>query len=212
LAVGNVRAMTAVATKAAGETAKPGVDRGVMAVFAGLMLGSLVASLNLTLVAPALPTIVSELGGLADYSWVPISAMLASTIVGPAAGGFITEHFSWRWLFFVNLPVAIVTLVVIGLFMHVPNERRKHAIDVWGSVTLSAGITSALLGTVWGGVQYPWTSWQIVGLYGAAVLLLGAFAWGETHGPEPGLPPHPFQSSIFTFSHIARRRFAVSLV
>src|SRR5256885_13175207 len=268
--------MTAVATKATTTTAQKGIDRGVMAVFAGLMLGSLIASLNMTLVAPALPTIVAELGGLADYSWIPISAMLASTIVvpvagklsdiygrkplymtgvivfavwsalsglapnfwflvfarfvqgagmgfimplsqaiigdmnaprergkyqgmlgasfglasivGPAAGGFITEHFSWRWLFFVNLPVALVTLVVVGLFMHVPNPRRKHAIDVWGSVTLSAGITCALLATVWGGVQYPWTSWQIVGLYGAAVLLLGAFAWVETHAPEPVLP------------------------
>src|SRR5260370_4024656 len=78
--------MTAVATRAARENAKQGVDRGVMAVFAGLLLGSLVASLNMTLVAPALPTIVAELGGLADYSWVPISAMLASTIVVPVAG------------------------------------------------------------------------------------------------------------------------------
>ncbi|TMF68450.1 MAG: MFS transporter [Chloroflexi bacterium] len=270
-----------------------------MAVFAGLMLGSLVASLNMTLVAPALPTIVAELGGLADYSWIPISAMLASTIVvpvagklsdiygrkplymtgivvfavgsalsgmapnfwflvfarfvqgagmgfimplsqaiigdiisprergkyqgmlgasfglasivGPAAGGFITEHFSWRWLFFVNLPVALVTLVVVGLFMHVPNPRRKHAIDVWGSVTLSAGITCALLATVWGGVQYPWTSWQIVGLYGAAALLLGAFAWVETHAPEPVLPLHLFKSSIFTFSNIASVGVAMSM-
>src|SRR6266511_2708034 len=77
--------MTAVASETAGTTAKsqaPGVDRGVMAVFAGLML----ASLNMTLVAPALPTIVAELGGIADYSWVPISAMLASTIVTPVAG------------------------------------------------------------------------------------------------------------------------------
>jgi len=57
-----------------------------MAVFAGLMLGSLIASLNMTLVAPALPTIVAELGGIADYSWIPISAMLASTIVTPVAG------------------------------------------------------------------------------------------------------------------------------
>jgi EmrB/QacA subfamily drug resistance transporter len=291
--------MTAVASKAAGETVKPGVDRGVMAVFAGLMLGSLVASLNLTLVAPALPTIVSELGGLADYSWVPISAMLASTIVvpvagklsdiygrkplyttgivvfavgsalsglapnfwflifarfiqgagmgfimplsqaiigdiisprergkyqgmlgasfglasivGPAAGGFITEHFSWRWLFFVNLPVAIVTLVVIGLFMHVPNERRKHAIDVWGSVTLSAGITSALLGTVWGGVQYPWTSWQIAGLYTAAAILLSAFVWIELHAQEPVLPLRLFKSSIFTLSNIASVGVAMSM-
>ena len=291
--------MTAVASKAAGAGAKTGLDRGVMAVFAGLMLGSLVASLNMTLVAPALPTIVAELGGLADYSWIPISAMLASTIVvpvagklsdiygrkplymtgivvfavgsalsgmapnfwflvfarfvqgagmgfimplsqaiigdiisprergkyqgmlgasfglasivGPAAGGFITEHFSWRWLFFVNLPVALVTLVVVGLFMHVPNPRRKHAIDVWGSVTLSAGITCALLATVWGGVQYPWTSWQIVGLYGAAALLLGAFAWVETHAPEPVLPLHLFKSSIFTFSNIASVGVAMSM-
>src|SRR5207302_1250001 len=182
LDLAKLAAVTAVASKAASPSAKPGVDRGVMAVFAGLMLGSLVASLNMTLVAPALPTIVSELGGLADYSWVPISAMLAS-IVGPAAGGFITEHFSWRWLFFVNLPVAIVTLVVVALFMHVPNERRKHAIDVWGSVTLSTGIAAALLATVWGGTQFAWTSWQIVGLYAAAAILLGAFVWVERHAP-----------------------------
>ena len=291
--------MTAVASKAASASAKPGVDRGVMAVFAGLMLGSLVASLNMTLVAPALPTIVSELGGLADYSWVPISAMLASTIVvpiagklsdiygrkplymsgivvfavgsalsgvapnfwflifarfiqgagmgfimplsqaiigdiisprergkyqgmlgasfglasivGPAAGGFITEHFSWRWLFFINLPVAIVTLVVVALFMHVPNERRKHAIDVWGSVTLSTGIAAALLATVWGGTQFAWTSWQIIGLYATAAILLGAFVWVERHAPEPVLPLHLFQSSIFTLSNIASVGVAMSM-
>jgi len=283
--------VTAVATKAAGATEAKGIDRGVMAVFAGLMLGSLVASLNMTLVAPALPTIVAELGGIADYSWVPISAMLASTIVtpvagklsdiygrkplymagitvfalgsvlsglapnfwflvfarfvqgagmgfimplsqaiigdiisprergkyqgmmgasfglasivGPAAGGFITEHWSWRWLFFVNLPVAALTLIVIWFFMHVPNERRRHKIDVWGSVTLSLGIASVLLATVWGGVQYPWSSWQILGLYGLGAVLLLSFAWIETRSPEPVLPLRLWKSSIFTFSNIA---------
>src|ERR1700686_2606292 len=227
--------MTAVAARESAIAAEPkkGIDRGVMAVFAGLMLGSLVASLNMTLVAPALPTIVAELGGIADYSWIPISAMLASTIVvpvagklsdiygrkplymtgivvfavgsalsgvapnfwflvfarfvqgagmgfimplsqaiigdiisprergeyqgmvgaafglasivGPAAGGFITDHYSWRWLFFVNLPFAVLTLIVVALYMHVPNERRKHTIDVWGSVTVSLGIACTLL-------------------------------------------------------------------
>ena len=270
-----------------------------MAVFAGLMLGSLVASLNMTLVAPALPTIVAELGGIADYSWVPISAMLASTIVtpvagklsdvygrkplymtgivvfaigsalsglavnfwflifarfvqgagmgfimplsqaiigdiisprergkyqgmmgasfgvasiiGPAAGGFITEHWTWRWLFFVNLPVAALTLIVIWFFMHVPNERRKHSIDVWGSVTLSLGIASVLLATVWGGVQYPWTSWQILGLYGCAAILLVSFAFIETRAPEPVLPLKLWKSSIFTFSNIASVGVAMSM-
>jgi len=291
--------VTAVASEAAGTTAKSSVDRGVMAVFAGLMLGSLVASLNMTLVAPALPTIVAELGGIADYSWVPISAMLASTIVtpvagklsdvygrkplymtgivvfaigsalsglavnfwflifarfvqgagmgfimplsqaiigdiisprergkyqgmmgasfgvasiiGPAAGGFITEHWTWRWLFFVNLPVAALTLVVIWFFMHVPNERRKHSIDVWGSVTLSLGIAGVLLATVWGGVQYPWTSWQILGLYGCAAILLVSFAFIETRAPEPVLPLKLWKSSIFTFSNIASVGVAMSM-
>jgi EmrB/QacA subfamily drug resistance transporter len=291
--------MTAVATKATSAPANAGVSRDVLTVFAGLMLGSLIASLNMTLVAPALPTIVAELGGLADYSWIPISAMLASTIVtpiagklsdiygrkplymtgivvfavgsalsglapnfwflvfarfvqgagmgfimplsqaiigdiisprergkyqgmmgasfglasivGPAAGGFITDHFSWRWLFFVNLPIAVITLFVITLYMHVPNEKRRRSIDVWGSVTLSAGITCALLATVWGGVQYPWSSIQIVGLYGAAAVFLCAFVWVELHAPDPVLPLRLWSSRIFTLSNIASVGVAMSM-
>src|SRR5258708_1638193 len=292
--------MTAVASRTETVQAeKKGVDRAVLAVFAGLMLGSLIASLNMTLVAPALPTIVAELGGIADYSWIPISAMLASTIVvpiagklsdiygrkplymtgivvfaigsalsavarnfwllvfacfiqgagmgfimplsqaiigdiisprergkyqgilgasfglasivGPAAGGFITDHYSWRWLFFVNLPFAVLTLVVVALFMHVPNERRKHSIDVAGSVTLSLGITALLLATVWGGNQYAWNSWQIIGLYSAAAALLIAFGWIETRAPEPVLPLHLWKSRIFTFSNIAGMCVAMTM-
>jgi EmrB/QacA subfamily drug resistance transporter len=297
--------MTALATRdtaaRSAETppVKKGIDRAVLAVFAGLMLGSLMASLNLTLVAPALPTIVAELGGIADYSWIPISAMLASTIVvpvagklsdiygrkplymigivvfavgsalcgiapnfwflvfarfvqgagigfimplsqaiigdiisprergkyqgmlgasfgvasivGPAAGGFITEHYSWRWLFFINLPFAVLTLVVVALYMHVPNERKPHKIDVAGSVTLSSGITALLLATVWGGNQYPWNSWQIVGLYSAAAVLLIAFAWIETRAPEPVLPLRLWKSRIFTFSNIAGMCVAMTM-
>ena len=291
--------MTAVATRATSTTDKKGLDRGVMAVFAGLMLGSLIASLNMTLVAPALPTIVAELGGIADYSWIPISAMLASTIVvpvagklsdiygrkplymtgivvfavgsalsgiapnfwflvfarfvqgagmgfimplsqaiigdiisprergkyqgmmgasfgvasiiGPAAGGFITQNFSWRWLFFVNLPFAVLTLIVVAFYMHVPNERRAHKIDVWGSVTLSLGITCALLATVWGGAQYPWGSRQIVGLYAAGAVLLVIFAWVETRAAEPVLPLRLWKSSVFTFSNIAGMGVAMSM-
>jgi EmrB/QacA subfamily drug resistance transporter len=275
------------------------MNRDLMAVFAGLMLGTLVSALNLTLVAPALPTIVAELGGLADYTWIPISAMLASTIVtpvagklsdvygrkplymtgilvftigsalsgfapnfwflvfarfvqgagmgfllplsqaiigdvtsprergkyqgvlgasfglasivGPAAGGFITEHFSWRWLFFVNVPVAVVTLIVIARYMHVHNERREHSIDVWGSVTLSIGLAGLLLATVWGGVRYPWSSWQIVGLYSAAAISLLVFIWIEIHVPEPVLPLHLWRSSLFTLSNIATVGVAMSM-
>src|SRR3989442_2128150 len=283
--------MTALPARAETATPKKGIDRGVMAVFAGSMLGSLIASLNMTLVAPALPTIVAELGGIADYSWIPISAMLASTvivpiagklsdvygrkplymtgvvvfaigsllsgvapnfwflvfarfvqgagmgflmplsqaiigdiisprergkyqgmmgasfglasIIGPAAGGFITQYYSWRWLFFVNLPFAVLTLLVVALYMHVPNERRKHSIDVAGSVSLSLGITAALLATVWGGGEFAWGSWQIIGLYVAAAVLLTTFIWVVPPASEPVLPLYLFKSSIFTFSNIA---------
>ena len=288
--------MTAVATQT--ET-RSGVNRQVLAVFAGLMLGSLIASLNMTLVAPALPTIVAELGGLADYTWIPISAMLASTIVvpvagklsdvygrkplymtgvivfaigsllsgvapnfwflvfarfvqgagmgflmplsqaiigdiisprergkyqgmmgasfglasiiGPFAGGVITQYYSWRWLFFVNIPFAALTLLVVALYMHVPNERRKHSIDVAGSVTLSLGVSAVLLATVWGGTQYAWSSWQIVSLYTAGALLLIAFVWFETRAAEPVLPLHLWKSSIFTFSNIASIGVAMAM-
>src|SRR6266699_2020910 len=293
--------MTAVRSRAEGSvaSAKTGPDRAVLAVFAGLMLGSLIASLNMTLVAPALPTIVADLGGLADYTWIPISAMLASTIVvplagklsdiygrkplymtgvvvfgigsllsglapnfwflvfarfvqgagmgflmplsqaiigdiisprergkyqgmmgasfglasiiGPAAGGFITQYYSWRWLFFVNLPFAALTLLVVALYMHVPNERRKHSIDVAGSVTLSLGVSAVLLATVWGGSQYAWSSWQIVSLYAAGAALLIAFGWFETRAEEPVLPLYLWKSSIFTFSNIASIGVAMAM-
>src|SRR3989440_8128662 len=106
--------MTAVATKATSAPVKAGVDRGVMAVFAGLMLGSLVASLNMTLVAPALPTIVSELGGLADYSWVPISAMLASTIVVPVAGK-LSDIYGRKPLYMSGIVVFAVGSALSGI-------------------------------------------------------------------------------------------------
>src|SRR6266550_587386 len=236
-ALANLDPVTAVASQAASTTAKHGLDRGVMAVFAGLMLGSLIASLNMTLVAPALPTIVAELGGIADYSWIPISAMLASTIVTPVAGKLsdiygrkplymtgivvfaagsalsgVAPNF-WFLVFarFVHLPIAVLTLIVIWFYMHVPNERRRHSIDVWGSVTLSLGIASTLLATVWGGVQYPWSSWQIIGLYAGSAVLLIAFVWIETRAPEPVLPLRLWKSSIFAFSNIASVGVAMSM-
>jgi MFS family permease len=108
--------MTAVASKATSAPASEGINREVMTVFAGLMLGSLIASLNMTLVAPALPTIVAELGGLADYSWIPISAMLASTIVTPVAGK-LSDIYGRK-------PLYMVGIVVFASVQVCPASRR----------------------------------------------------------------------------------------
>src|SRR6266571_8880566 len=108
--------MTAVRTRAEGSvaSARTGPDRAVLAAFAGLMLGSLIASLNLTLVAPALPTIVAELGGIADYTWIPISAMLASTIVVPIAGK-LSDVYGRKPLYMTGILVFAVGSVLSGI-------------------------------------------------------------------------------------------------
>src|SRR3981081_525450 len=107
--------MTAVAArKATTAPEKKGVDRGVMAVFAGLMLGSVFPLLTMTLVAPALPTIVAELGGIADYSWIPISAMLASTIVVPIAGK-LSDIYGRKPLYMTGIVVCAVGSALSGL-------------------------------------------------------------------------------------------------
>jgi Major Facilitator Superfamily len=109
------------------------------------------------------------------------------------------------------VPFAALTLVVVALTMHIPTEKRKHAIDVGGSVTLSLGITCALLATIWGGGQYAWSSWQIVGLYTAAAVSLAAFVWFERRAAEPVLPLYLWKSSVFTFSNIAGMGVAMTM-
>src|SRR5438094_9498142 len=189
--------MTAVAAKTA---TTGGVDRGVMAVFACLM------PLSQATIGDSISP--RERG---KYQGMMGASFGLASIVGPAAGGFITQYYSWRWLFFVNLPFAALTLLVVAVYMHVPNERRKHSIDVAGSVTLSLGVSAVLLATVWGGSQYPWSSWQIVGLYAAGAALLIAFAWFETRAEEPVLPLYLWKSSLFPFSNIASIGVAMAM-
>ena len=82
----------------------------------------------------------------------------ASSIIGPAVGGFIVDNASWRWVFLVNLPVGGLALVVISLTMPRRAPRHEHSIDWLGAGVLAGGIGALLLGLVWGGKQYPWTS------------------------------------------------------
>jgi EmrB/QacA subfamily drug resistance transporter len=248
----------------------------ILAIYAGLMTTLLLAALDQTIVATALPRIVSDLGGITQYSWVFTAYMLTSTvtvplygklgdvfgrknlflisivvflagsalcgaatdmtqlvlfravqgigagglfplslavignivpprdrgrwqgligavfaassILGPAVGGFIVDNASWRWVFLVNLPVGVLALVVIVITMPRRAPLTNHSIDWLGAGVLAAGTAVLLMGLVWGGTSYPWLSAHVVGALAVAVLLLVAFAFVERRAREPILP------------------------
>ncbi len=271
--------------------------RQILVIFSGLLSGMLLAALDQTIVATALPRIVSDLGGLDHLSWVVTAYLLTSTastplygkisdlygrkivfqaaivvflvgsvlsglaqsmneliafravqglgagglmtmaltiigdvvsprergryqgyfgsvfavasVAGPLIGGFFTDGrtlpllgvtTSWRWIFYLNVPIGVAALVITSVVLNLPFPRREHAIDYPGAALMVAGVTALLLVTVWGGTQYPWGSPTIVGLAVAGVALLGVFLWWESRVAEPILPPRLFGNSVFSVS------------
>jgi EmrB/QacA subfamily drug resistance transporter len=262
--------------------------REVTVVFAALMLAVLLAALDGTIVATALPTITADLGGLNQLSWVVTGYLLASTIstpvygklgdlygrkrvfqaaivvflvgsalcgqsqsmgeliafrtlqglgggglivlaqaiigdvvsprdrgryqgvfgavfgvssvAGPLLGGFLVDNASWRWIFYVNIPIGIVALAVIAVALRVPTQRRDASIDVLGTVLLSVATGCFVLATSLGGETYGWGSWQIIGLGVLTVVATALLIPVEKRAPEPVLPMSLFSSRVFTVS------------
>jgi EmrB/QacA subfamily drug resistance transporter len=121
-----------------------------------------------------------------------------SSIVGPLVGGFIVDHFSWRWVFLVNLPVGAVALLVTSIVLRLPATPRQHRIDFEGAGLLVAAVTCLLLTLVWGGTEYPWTSAVIIGLGAGGLGLTGAFVAWEARAPEPILALELFRNPVFS--------------
>ena len=124
--------------------------------------------------------------------------MALAMIAGPLAGGLITDHANWRWAFFVNLPVGAVALAVLLFRLHLPKYRTEHRIDWLGAALLSVGITALVLITTWGGSEYAWGSWPILGLAGLAVVTLIAFGAVERRATEPILSLKLFRNRNFS--------------
>jgi EmrB/QacA subfamily drug resistance transporter len=262
--------------------------RQVLTIFSGLLLGMLLAALDQTIVATALPTIVGDLGGLEHLSWVVTGYLLASTastplwgklgdlygrkrvflsaivlflagsalcglsrnmaelivfraiqglgggglmvtsqgivgdilpprergryqglfgavfgvtsVAGPLLGGLFVDHLSWRWVFYVNLPVGAVALAVTVVTLPSLAQRVEHAIDYLGTAVLAAATTCLILLTSLGGTLYPWGSVQTIGLAVAALVLFAAFVEVERRAAEPVLPLHLFGNRTFSLT------------
>jgi EmrB/QacA subfamily drug resistance transporter len=128
-------------------------------------------------------------------------------IVGPTAGGWITDNFSWRWVFYVNMPIGLIALgVLIFLMPSLHRKAQTPKIDFIGATLLVAGTVPLLLGLTWAGSQYDWNSPQTIGLLGGAVVVLAAFIfyerWLEANDGQPIVSPSLFTNNIFAASTI----------
>lgn len=260
--------------------------RAVLVAIGALLLGMLLAALDQTIVATALPTIVSELGGMDHLSWVVTAYLLASTaatplwgklgdqygrkklfqaaivifligsalcgmaqnmpqligfralqglgggglmvlsmaivgdlvpprergryqglfgavfgatsVLGPLLGGFFTEHLDWRWVFYINLPIGVVALLVIAAVLHIPVRSQRHTIDYLGTFLIASVATCLVLVASLGGTTWAWGSPQIIGLALLGAVLLVAFVAVERRAAEPVLPLKLFRIRTFT--------------
>jgi len=132
------------------------------------------------------------------YQGIMAAVMSLAMIAGPLAGGFITDNLSWRWVFYVNLPLGGIALVVLATTLHLPSRRSSHRIDWLGAGLLTIAITSLVLITSLGGSQYGWASMQVIGLAVAAAVTLVLFILVEQRAAEPITPLGLFANRNFS--------------
>ncbi|MFF7528207.1 MDR family MFS transporter [Streptomyces bobili] len=132
------------------------------------------------------------------YQGMMAGVMAIAMIGGPLVGGTITDHWGWRWAFYINLPLGVVALGLITAVLHLPKKRSQARIDYLGAGLLTIGITSIVLVTTWGGTEYAWSSARIMELIGIGVATLLGFVFWQTRAVEPILPLHIFRSRNFT--------------
>jgi EmrB/QacA subfamily drug resistance transporter len=150
--------------------------------------------------------IVSELfppRELAKWRALNQGVFMITNTVGPLVGGLLTDNLSWRWVFYVNIPLGLLALVVVALVMPpFANPSRQHRVDYLGAAALMAAVVPLLIGFSLAGRDYAWGSPQVLGLFGLAAVMLALFLWVEARVPEPILPLSLFRNGIMVISTI----------